>query len=358
HSRRAKASNLSADEQESLFSGTIEASTAFTVAPKISGRVREVLVDLGDVVTRDAALVILDDEEFIEESRRAESDLVVTEARVREAESRRLLAERTLTRVQALSADRLTSVGELERSEAELQAAEAALAVAVASVEAARSRLRTALIRRGYARVNAAWSDNSAAEERVVVERWVEPGDSVAMNDPMLRVAVLNPVRAIFAVTERDYHRFRIGQQVQLFGDAFFESSLGTVHRLAPTFSAHSRLARVEVEVPNQQLRWRPGMFARLEVTLDEVDDALHVPADAVVRRGDEQVVFLVEASESGETVVRQIPVQIGLRDGDRLQISLVDGVSLSGEVVVLGHQLLRDGSPITIPGARPGTQL
>jgi multidrug efflux pump subunit AcrA (membrane-fusion protein) len=96
--------------------------------------------------------------------------------------------------------------------------------------------------------------------------------------------------------------------------------------------------------IDNSQHRLKPGMFIRATVVLARVAEATIVPEQALTKRDDRNGVFIV--SEDGRSVTWR-EVKPGIREGDRLQ---VEGEGLSGRVVILGQQLVKDGSPITIP--------
>jgi multidrug efflux pump subunit AcrA (membrane-fusion protein) len=84
-------------------------------------------------------------------------------------------------------------------------------------------------------------------------------------------------------------------------------------------------------------------MFIRATIMLQRIEDAIIVPAMALTHRDDREGVFMVDAD--GKTARWQV-VEPGIRQGDRLQVS---GAALSGQVVVLGQQLLDDGSEMRI---------
>jgi multidrug efflux pump subunit AcrA (membrane-fusion protein) len=95
--------------------------------------------------------------------------------------------------------------------------------------------------------------------------------------------------------------------------------------------------------VNNPQHRLKPGMFIRATVVLTQVAEATIIPEQALAIRDDRSGVFMVNAD--GQAVAWR-EVKVGIREGDRVQ---VEGQGLSGRVVILGQQLLKDGSAITI---------
>lgn len=329
-------------DRQRVFSGTLTPSAELRVAPKISGRIRRLLVDISDPVKRGEVVTELDDEEFAQAVSSAQADLVVAKAQAAEAHNRLELAQRELERAETLEARGVASAAALDAARNEFIMRQSAADVADANVLAREAALATAEIRLGYTRVNATWSEGD--EKRYVAERFADEGDTVAANTPLLSVVSLSPIRTVFHVPERDYASLRIGQPVTLRTDAFpGETFPGVISRIAPVFREDSRQARVEVRSDNEDKRLRPGMFVRATVVLDSQEDILIVPLDAVTRRDGREGLFLVN-EEEGQ--VSWIPIETGLQSTTHIAVSSPD---FKGKVVVLGLQFLSDGAPVHI---------
>ena len=213
----------------------------------------------------------------------------------------------------------------------------------------AESSLETANIRLGYTQVTAGWTGGS--ELRVVADRYVDEGQTVAANAPLLLIVELHPIVGVVYVTERDYARLKTGQVVSLTTQAFADERFsGRIERIAPVFRKSTRQARIEMTIDNPQHRLKPGMFIRATVVLARESEATIVPEQALTVRDDRSGVFIV--SEDGRSVAWR-EVKVGIREGDRVQ---VEGAGLSGRVVTLGQQLVNDGSPISIPAEQKKT--
>lgn len=326
------------------FTGTLEARAEFVVSPKLEGRVVELAVDLGDPVARDQVVARLDDAEHRQDVARAEADLAVAEANLAEAKSLLVIAERELERIDKLQERGVSSVSQRDVAKAEQLARQAHVQVTRAQVARARAELEAARIRLGYTQVRAAWRDGD--RDRVVAERFVDEGETVTANAPLLRIVELDPITAVFFVTERDYALLAPGQAVALATDAYpGETFAGRISRIAPVFREDTRQARVEVAVDNPDLRLKPGLYARARVVLERIDEATIVPERALATRQGASGVFVVAAD--GASVAWR-PVATGIREEGRVQVS---GEGLAGRVVTLGQQLLEDGSAITIAG-------
>ena len=164
-------------ELRRTFTGTLEASAAFVIAPKISGRIEELTPDLGDSVTWNQVVARLDNAEFRQAVAQAQADVEVARANLKEAESLLEIARREVQRIESLSKRGVSSESERDTAMANLLAREAHLTVSEAQLVRAEAELEAARVRLGYTEVTAGWS-GSSEEQRVVAERFVDEGET------------------------------------------------------------------------------------------------------------------------------------------------------------------------------------
>ena len=332
-------------ELHRTFTGTLKAYKGFVVAPKVSGRIEQLHVDLADSVVRGQLVAELDSAEYQQAVVQAKADLMVAKAYLAEAQSLLEIAQRELARVEELRQRGVSSASLRDAAKAEQLAKEARVQVTKAQVARAEAELEAARIRLGYTKVTADWRGGSA--QRVVAEHYVDEGETVSANTPLLRIVELDPITAVFFVTERDYSRLQAGQTALLNTDAYADLHFqGQIERIAPVFHENTRQARVELLIANPELRLKPGMFMRASVILEKVAETTIIPEQALAIRAGHRGVFRVAAD--GQSV-RWQEVEIGIQQGERLQVT---GQVLTGRVVILGHQSLSDGSAITVVGA------
>jgi len=325
-----------------VLSGTLEAAGRFNVASKISGRIEQMLVDLGDPLSRNQVVARIDDDEFVQAVAQAQAELEVRKASRDQSQSDFELAQRDYERAQALRERGIASESELDEIASRLQSTRAALAVAEAQVKQAEAALELAKIRLGYTEVRANWS--IAESQGFVSQRYEDAGNTVQASDPIVSVVVLDPLKAVVTVTERDYARLDIGQSATLRTDAYPNRTFDAeVARIAPVFRESSRQAQLELKVPNADRALKPGMFVRVRVVLQEDHAEAIVPQAALVRRSGEDVVFVL--NEAGNAV-RRVPVQIGITEAGMTQVF---GENITGKVVTLGQQLIGDGSRVRV---------
>jgi RND family efflux transporter MFP subunit len=337
-------------ELQRNFTGTLEAHAAFLVAPKVGGRIEQMEPDISDPVSRNQVVARLDHAEYVQQVAQAEANLTVARANLVEAESLLEIAERELDRFGKLQQRGVSSASQHDAARADQLARQAHLEVARAQLVRSQAELETARIRLGYTEVTAAWRGGS--EQRVVAERYVDEGETVTANTPLLRIVELDPISAVFHVTESDYGQLHAGLPARIHTDAYPQQTFaGAIERVAPVFRENSRQARVELRIDNPDLRLKPGMFVRATLVLQRVDQATLVPAAAVTRRGDRDGLFQVVGDGKS---VRWRELRLGIRQDDWLQLL---GEPLQGQVVVLGQQMLDDGSAIAIVGGATSRQ-
>ena len=332
-------------ELRRTFSGTLESPSKFVVAPKIGGRVKAIRVDIGDAVKRNQVVAELDDEEYIQAVLLAEADLAVARANLVEAESAYEIAERELKRIATLLEQGLASDSEYDSAKADHLAKQAKLAVSRAQVKKAEASLETARIRQGYTKVIAGWTGGD--DSRTIAERFVNEGDTVSANTPLLSIVELDPILGVFYITEKDYIYLKTGQEAILTTDAYPEEIFqGQISRIAPVFRQATRQARVELTIENHELRLKPGMFIRATIVFEKLENTLIVPEQALTKREYKDGIFVVNDDHK---TVRWCPVKVGIRDNEKVQIEC-EGLA-KGLVVTLGQQLLDEGSDIFISG-------
>lgn len=325
------------------FTGTLRPRSEVEIAPRISGRLKRLHVDIGDVVDLGQVIAELDDEEFVQELEQARADLLVATANIEERQNAMEIAERDYQRVQRLHEQRIASESELDAARSRYQQESAGVKVAEAEIARREAAVRAAEVRLSYTIIHATWERGGTT--RIVGERFVDEGATIAANTPLVSLLDIDPLTAIVYVTERDYMPLRVGMEAELVADTQpNEAYHGRIMRMSPAFREGSRQARVEIELSNPEHTLKPGMFvrARLEIARDE--NAAIIPRQALLMRNGVEGVFTVDRESM---TAHFTPVTIGIRDRERVQII---GEDFTRPIVVLGQHLLSEGMTVTIP--------
>jgi len=332
-----------------VFTGSLEPKSRFDVAPKVAGWLKELLVDVGDKVESNQIIAVLDDEEFAQQVEQARAELQVAKANAENYASDLDIAKREYERAKALREKQIASASELDVSEASFNASQTRYKVSLAQVAQKEAALKTALVRLSYTKVRAFWEEGE--KPRVVGERFVDVGELLSINQPIVSILENNPLTAVVYVIERDYPKVTIGQQAVISTDAYpGETFPGSITRIAPLLKESSRQARIEVEVPNPDLTLKPGMFVRARVEFARHENATLVPLGALVKRDVKEGIFIADTQN---LKARFVPVITGIINGETVEITEPE---ISGQVITMGNHLLEDGSDITLPKIEPAS--
>lgn len=325
------------------YTGSLSPKSQFVVTSNVAGRLERLRVNIGDRVKQNQVIANVDDAIFQEQVQRAKADLDVAKANLAEAESALLVTKREFERSETLSKTNILSQSKLDAAEAAYSASVARVNVAKATVVSRESALKTAELNLSYTIINASWT--GGATTRVIAERFVDEGSLLKTNDPIVSVIDMSSITCVIYVIERDYFRVKQGQQATITTDAFPEKTFaGTVVRIAPILQETSRQAQIEIELPNPDELLKPGMFARVQLQFEQIENAAVVPVAALVTRNGQQGVFAVDLQ--GMTA-KFVPVTVGVT---KKEIAQIVSPQLSGAVVTLGQHLLEDGASITLP--------
>ena len=327
-----------------LFTGSLQADSYFIVAPKVSGRLEQLMVNIGDPVETGDLIAVIDDDEYTQQSEQVKAELDVARANLEEAKSALDAEQREFERVQALRTKQIASESEFDGARARYDAQDARYRVAMAQVNQREAALKAAEVRLSYTRISTAWEGGGT---RAVAERFIDEGAMLRANDPLVSIIDISALTAVVYVIERDYSKITVGQEAIVTTDAFPDKTFtGKVVRVAPLLRETSRQARVEIEVPNPDRLLKPGMFVIARIEFSRHENATVVPVSALARRDGETGVFTVDSQAMKAAF---IPVTVGIRTTDEVEIT---DPPLEGIVVTLGQHLLSDGAAVSLPAA------
>ncbi|MDP2645286.1 MAG: efflux RND transporter periplasmic adaptor subunit [Desulfobacterales bacterium] len=325
------------------FTGTLYPRAQFIVAPKISGRMKKLMFNIGDTVKPGQVIAELDDEEFLQEVDQSRATLAVAKANLEESRSALEIAKRELERTTVLRQKKIASESELDGAQARYNTQEAKLKVAQAQVVQKEAELKVGQVRLSYTKIEV--PPDKSGSNRVVGERYVHEGALLSPNKPILSILDITYVIAAIHVIERDYTKIQTGMEGTILTDAFPDRTFsGRVARMAPLLKEASRQALVEIEIENVKGLLKPGMFVKVQIEFDRHDNATVIPIESLTKRDGKEGIFVVDDQQE---TARFLPVTTGIVDGNRIEIL---APALSGSVITLGQHLLEDGAAIIVP--------
>jgi HlyD family secretion protein len=347
------------DVAPTLFGiGTVEARRAYLIGPTVAGRVRSVLVDVGDTVKAGQLLAEMDPVDLdarltsaAAATARAESAAATARAQVEDAKSRQSFAASDARRFVDLARKGFVSQSVVDGKLQQQQSADAQLAAA----ESAFASARLDVARQDADRVGASQQRSSirlqAPVDGVVTSRDAEPGSTVVAGQAVLRL--IDPA-SLWVKTRLDQGR-SAGLRLGLPAEITLRSNArkpfaGKVVRIEPISDSvtEERIAQVAFD------RIPQGVSANemADVTLLQsgITDALIVPNASLRYRGAQVGVWLREDEH-----LRFVPVKTGAEGLDG-KVQIIEGLKAGDEVIVYSEREFKDDSRIKVVDSLAGT--
>ncbi len=319
--------------------GNLVGAATVDVGPRVAGRIEAIPVRLGDRVEQGQVVVKVEDRELRQQVSQVQANLEVKRATVVSRQNDAKVTGAALERARTSEERGLISKQALEDADARHNSALSQVAVAEAQLASTQARLDELKI---------TLSNTSVVSpvNGFVGRRNLDPGAFAGTNTAVLSLVDISTVRLIANIVEKDFKRIERGAGAVVEVDAFpGESFKGQVSRVSPVFDPATRMAPIEIEVPNPGFRLKPGMYARVRLLAEHREDILTVPRAAIVDIGGRHGAYLVD----GE-VARFRDLRTGISDEERIEV--LEGLEDGARVVTTGALAIRDGERITTPGA------
>jgi HlyD family secretion protein len=262
--------------------GTLSARDSVSIGAEISGRVLRVLVDYNEKVVPGQVLAEIDPEQYRARREDAQAQLALAKAALLTAQATQRESDTKAQRLRALRTGGLTSQQELESAEATLDRANASVANAKAQITSAEATLKVALS-------NLSKTVIRSPIAGVVLERSVEPGQTVTagLQTPVVftLAADLSDMLLAVKVDEADVGQIRPGLLASFTVDAYpnrvFSSTVLKVKNM-PTTSQNVVTYETRLSVKNSDGLLRPGMTATATIAIEDLKNVLLLPNAAL----------------------------------------------------------------------------
>jgi HlyD family secretion protein len=262
--------------------GTLEAVTTVQVGAQVSGNIQALYADFNSIVRKGQLLARIDPTVLESQVVQARATVAKSEAEVERLKVGLADAEVQLARTRKLAEKQIAAPSDRDAAEFSRRTAEAELKAAEASLVQAQAALSQATVSLDKTAI-------MSPIDGIVVSRDVDVGQTVAasMQAPtlFLLAADLTRMRVNASIDESDVGRIVAGQQVRFRVDAFpSEDFAGTVAqvRLSPTVTQNVVTYQTLIDVPNPELKLRPGMTANVTVETLRRDNVLRVSNPAL----------------------------------------------------------------------------
>ena len=339
------------------LAGQFQPYQVVDVHPKVSGYMKKINVDIGDIVHEGQTLALLEVPELkaqlqqtvfqVEQSKeeitQAQHEISRAEAthsalhaqykRLKEAAEGHpgLIAQQELDDAQAKDLS----------SESQIDSAKAAMAAAKQHAGSAQSDNQRVQALHDYTTVTAPISG-------VVVWRYADTGaliqggtNSNNQDLPIVRLSQSSLLRLRVPVPEDDVKFVHVGDELDLRVDAVGRSITGKIVRFTRDVNFETRTMETEVDVENKDLSISPGMYANSALRLAQVKGVVTIPLEALVLNEKQQMVYVLD--DTNHVHLRN--VQVGI-EGSKLA-EIRSGLNPGERVIVGGQEKYQEGEEI-----------
>ena len=277
-------------------SGTLQAEATVQVGSQVSGNISWLGADFNSIVKQGQVIARLDPSLFNAQLQQTNANLSQARANLTKARSdldrtrvQLTDAQQKFARANELAERGLLPQSELDAAKVAVDTAQANLASQQATVTQAQAAVTQSQASVNQSQVNLQHTVITAPIDGIVTQRNVDVGQTVAasMQAPTLFIiaADLTKMQVNASVDEADVGRIRPGQHVTFRVDAYPTDSFdGTVVqiRLQPVVQQNVTTYGTVIDVPNPQLKLKPGMTANVKVEIAKRTDALRIPNSAL----------------------------------------------------------------------------
>jgi membrane fusion protein, multidrug efflux system len=298
--------------------GSLRADEAVVIRPEIAGRINKIAFDEGQSVKKGALLATLD---------AAETHALVAASR----------AQAELDKQRFERATEMRQKGFISQQ----------------ALDEAQSNYTRSISKQHEDQAKLAKSEIRAPFSGVAGLRQVSEGAYVAAGTDIARLEKIDQLKLDFRIPETYLAQLKAGLSVSVVVDAFPQASFpGKVYAIEPAVDEQTRTLLARARVANPQLKLRPGMFARVQLTFGVRENAVWIPEEAIVPRGQDSYVYRVVDGK-----VELVLVQTGTRKVGEVEI--MKGIAAGDIVVTEGTQRLAPGMQVSIiPSAKPAAAI
>ncbi|WP_189407014.1 efflux RND transporter periplasmic adaptor subunit [Alteromonas halophila] len=289
---------------------TLEAKEEAFVVARASGIIEAIFVEEGDYVEKGQVLAQLDKKRY---------ELNLTKAR---ADLKGI--EQELAKIDKVYSKKLVSDDTYDKLSAQYESAKA-------SVKLAELDLNEATI--------------TAPISGYIAERNAKVGNLTEsfQRERMFHIVQQRELQGIVYLPESELPNVVKGQQAELTIAALNNTRVNAfVERISPVIDAETGTFKVTLRVPNPQETLKAGMFSDVALQYATHDNATLLPRRALVSIDNKVSVFVVK-----DGVASKVDIATGFESGDMVEVT--QGLSGNEQVVVVGHQNLKDQSPVDV---------
>lgn len=294
-------------ENKITITGSVIANESVEITSEISGKIERIYFDEGTEVKKGDLLLKLDSDEL-----EAQFEKLKYSKKLREDSEYR---QRKLLEKEAISQE-------------EYEIALTELNTSIADIKLVEAQLSKTKIRAPF--------------DGVIGLRYVSEGSYINTSTRIAYLANINPVKLEFSVPGKYSSKIKNGDKIVFNTDATKKDYEGEVYAIDPQIDQNTRTLKIRAISQNTDGTLIPGQFAKIELILQEADNAIMLPTESVIPQLSGHRIYKYENGKA-----KELNVEIGIRTSTEVEI--VSGLTMQDTVLVSGLLQIKDGSAVEI---------
>lgn len=309
------------------FSGDILAIEQTNIFSRVNGNIEKIFVDIGDYVKAGRLLAVIDKSIYTQNVKQIEGVYKVAAATT---ENDKINLERT----KLLFEKGLASQSDFDNAKTKLD-------VSTAQVETAYANLQNAKIQLSYCNITAPFSGYITKK---LLDRGTYVSASGTSQNTIFTLSGISKLKILVNVLEKDLQLIDRVSTAEIKTDAYPDKVFtGKFNKISQAVDPGTRTMPVQIDIDNKDELLKPGMFAKVRLTIDENNDVMKLPAQCVLKDGEKNYVYVV----GGDMVVTKKYVDVGIVSENEAEI--INGINENDKVVKVGQELISNNAKVKI---------
>lgn len=340
------------------ISGTAEPNQQVKLFAMTDGFIKQLKADIGSFVKEGQTLAIIQNPDLYSQKAKLEAQLKDKKSLYNRYSSTPLSTpegadmngkKSIYERLESIyqKTPQLTTIADVEKTKADFETARASLTTQTDKAEAdfhsLAAQLNAINLQISYLTVKAPFSGvivNRLADKGAIIQNGLNNPNAT----PLFEIQSLIPIRLTLDVPESDAAMIQPNTKATItFPEMVNGNYTATVTRIAYGLSNATKTMKVEIDLPNKDLKIRPGMYAKVELQLSGHKDVLSVPNEAIGNVNGQSFIYVIENNKA-----RKVNVVTGLHD-EKFTELLNGEIKNDDQVVIQGKEFCSDGAAVNV---------
>lgn len=305
-----------------VLNGIVEPERKVEIFSRLSAYVKQIVKEEGAYVKENDVLALLDDKEIMISYQQAKIQLEQAKLTLEEAEA-------NFKRSQELIKKDLISEQEFQTTEAAYKQRQLDYDDRIESSKDLELQLN--------------WTKIRSLSDGYITERLIEVGDRVNANQQVFTVEDFSPLLIRVFVPTSDSIKLKTGMLAEVNTEIIEGSTFqGSVKLINPRVDVQTGTVKVTIEVFDETLHLKPGMFVEAKIVIGKKENVLVIPRKAILYKQNKTYVFVMDQNR-----VSQRDITLGLTEEDYVEV--LDGLEQGEVIVTVGVESLEDGERVEV---------